>query len=595
MFDKLVDEWLSNLKEKPDWLHVEACLVNNQNFQAPLEPQAAAELLCSTWFHDFEAKFAEIEEAGKTTLVAEKTSEEETTLKTSLATLARMWLEEWRKWRAKVLKIQDQDDNKCSNIKEVLMLKQPPAASGIGGSKQPPKTTKGKVDFIEHRLEYPIVDSRFFFGLCPVKNLLFDMTLKACSGCNSVCYSDKESQKSDWKRHKGICKALQPLVAKMPGHHPLHKAPEKGLKSLLPYLQATLKRDLTQYEQDLLSYPRLCNVCLDGNQSKLKNCEKCLCVAYCSTKCSEEDKKDHEKSCFWLKTILQDYLASHRTQHDLARKWKPRPYLISRDLPLSIQVFFQQELQNFCRDAEIKKLDLSQTTEFAVRQLTFEYTCQLTAFYGAQRAYGTARLSKTNSLVIHVVGARQAETLDLTRWEIFCYQLPKLLNLIVVFIGPELVSPYPLSDFECASEHLKWARSDRVRPRYVFINRPYHEFVENKNAKQYTDFRRPDLVLALNCGFIFYQQWDRSLPSLIKYANVPLIFTEYYEEDCKLDLQKLDSQVDDELEIIVEPSPNPYCSALPARIPTSFAFRNFNRRQIIMSNDFICIVQSQSG
>ena len=93
-------------------------------------------------------------------------------------------------------------------------------------------------------------------------------------------------------------------------------------------------------------------------QSKLKNCEKCLCVAYCSTKCSEEDKKDHEKSCFWLKTILQDYLASHRTQHDLARKWKPRPYLISRDLPISIQVFFQQELQNFCRDAEIKKLDL---------------------------------------------------------------------------------------------------------------------------------------------------------------------------------------------------------------------------------------------
>ena len=93
-------------------------------------------------------------------------------------------------------------------------------------------------------------------------------------------------------------------------------------------------------------------------QSKLKNCEKCHCVAYCSTKCSEEDKKDHEKSCFWLKTILQDYLASQRTQHDLARKWCPRPYLISRDLPFSIQVFFQQELQNFCRDAEIKKLDL---------------------------------------------------------------------------------------------------------------------------------------------------------------------------------------------------------------------------------------------
>ena len=66
-----------------------------------------------------------------------------------------------------------------------------------------------------------------------------------------------------------------------------------------------------------------------------------------------------------------------------------------------------------------------------------------------------------------------------------------------IMISYILRSPYPLSDFECASEHLKWARSDRVRPRYVFINRPYHEFVENKNAKQYTDFRRVCLSIAI--------------------------------------------------------------------------------------------------
>ena len=74
-----------------------------------------------------------------------------------------------------------------------------------------------------------------------------------------------------------------------------------------------------------------------------------------------------------------------------------------------------------------------------MRQLTFEYTCQLTALYGAQKAYGNSILSQMNSLVIHVVGARQAETLDLTRWEIFFHQLPNLHSLTVVFIGPELV------------------------------------------------------------------------------------------------------------------------------------------------------------
>ena len=69
--------------------------------------------------------------------------------------------------------------------------------------------------------------------------------------------------------------------------------------------------------------------------------------------------------------------------------------------------------------------------ETQVRQLTFEYTCQLTAFYGAQCAYGAAKLNAKESLVIHVVGARQAEFLDITRWEIFLHQLPQLESLTV--------------------------------------------------------------------------------------------------------------------------------------------------------------------
>ncbi len=33
----------------------------------------------------------------------------------------------------------------------------------------------------------------------------------------------------------------------------------------------------------------------------------------------------------------------------------------------------------------------------------------------------------------------------------------------------------------------------------------------------------------------------------------------------RLNLQKVDSLVEDELEVILAPSPNPYCSMLPAR------------------------------
>ena len=41
-------------------------------------------------------------------------------------------------------------------------------------------------------------------------------------------------------------------------------------------------------------------------------------------------------------------------------------------------------------------------------------------------------------LTIHVVGARSAEVRDVTIWEIFPLRLPNLINLTVVFIGPEL-------------------------------------------------------------------------------------------------------------------------------------------------------------
>ena len=63
------------------------------------------------------------------------------------------------------------------------------------------------------------VEPRFFFGLCPVglrSPAASDVrppveSLKACSGCLSVCYAGREEQKKDWKRHKAVCKVLQPI------------------------------------------------------------------------------------------------------------------------------------------------------------------------------------------------------------------------------------------------------------------------------------------------------------------------------------------------------------------------------------------------
>ena len=79
--------------------------------------------------------------------------------------------------------------------------------------------------------------------------------------------------------------------------------------------------------------------------------------------------------------------------------------------------------------------------------------------------------------------------------------------------------------------------------RYSFVQDTYDGYSESTNTKKSYNcgFIRPDIVAVLNCGFIFYSSWDKSIPNLLKYPEVPLIFTEYYEEDCKLNLQKIDS------------------------------------------------------
>ena len=80
--------------------------------------------------------------------------------------------------------------------------------------------------------------------------------------------------------------------------------------------------------------------------------------------------------------------------------------------------------------------------------------------------------------------------------------------------------------------------------RYVFVQDTYDGYAEsisNIMSKGNDKFIKPDIVAVLNCGFIFYSSWDKSIPYLLKYPEVPLIFTEYYEEDSKYNLQKVDS------------------------------------------------------
>ena len=39
--------------------------------------------------------------------------------------------------------------------------------------------------------------------------------------------------------------------------------------------------------------------------------------------------------------------------------------------------------------------------------------------------------------------------------------------------------------------------------------------------------------------YFVFQSWDESIPAMLRQPEVPLVFTEYYEEDCQLNLCKV--------------------------------------------------------
>ena len=97
-----------------------------------------------------------------------------------------------------------------------------------------------------------------------------------------------------------------------------------------------------------------------------------------------------------------------------------------------------------------------------------------------------------------------------------------------------------------------------------------------------------------------------------------------FREDCQLNLEKLKQHCKKEVKVLKEVSFNPHCSRfvyvcttspfyhlysrylevnwpfvilfflrVAARIPTGFGMRKFKRKNVLMSNDFICVVKAK--
>merc|ERR1712012_1386894 len=393
---------------------------------------------------------------------------------------------------------------------------------------------------------------RSWFGLCPIS--LKIGSLKMCGGCKMVGYFGKDEQKADWPEHKALCKAISSLMKKLGVKHICEKL---AGDRLVEAVKLELGRDLKQYEMDVCQFPRVCAVSGGGgaDQDSLKNCTRCHCVAW-SPKYIEKGKESHEEWCHLLKTAMEDYKheksLGHQVEKDVAK-------LVSNKLP-------------GYQDSEL-------------RYLTFLYTCPLTVLWGAEQSgLASGPIEEAQRLTIHLVGARTAEIRHLVGWEIIALRLPNLKKMNIVFIGDEVITGAFPPTFTYKSAV---AQKDKPELEVMYTFEPPMLYQEYCKSAKYSE---PDIIAALDCGFKFYPSWDPCIPSLVAKAGVPLVFTEFTLQDTKDNLDKVEKLVQN-VETIIPPRRNPYCSRRPVRCSDTTG--NYKKNSVIFSNDYICVVKQR--
>lgn len=383
--------------------------------------------------------------------------------------------------------------------------------------------------------------------------------VKQCAHCKIISYCSKEHQIEDWPYHKDLCKAIRRTNEKMPKKEKMSFVEWRDYRLKLKVSwEASMKRPLAPYEDTIWMFPRACVICYTTNN--LKNCSNCQCVSYCS----EDHRKKGED-----KHILQ--CESYRNCFDI--DW----FLMQQDLFPNVFVrLIEDEIQDIPRNLfELTELfDEDFETEIYIDPTMTQHRmfCALKCesvdtagiiLFAINKSYSTEpRTYFKKTMTIHVVGANQVE-FD-KDWgsisEILLHWYQNLEFIRFIFVGPEVEKDF----FD--NNHYKdslCGKCEDEEKKFTLIphEKCYHEIFNN--------LRKPDIVLALNCGLHEFENdkrdtWKASLHLLVHYPNVPLVITSYTDIEMERDLNRMKS-LNTNCEFVVENEENLLCSLRPFR------------------------------
>ena len=349
----------------------------------------------------------------------------------------------------------------------------------------------------------------YFLGVCyhcwaPRYIAGYSCDLQRCGGCQLVAYCSKVCQKANWSRHKFVCQEF-PVVK---GKNVLHtKVPwKKHIVSLRKHAAQI------QHASPIFHNPRVCRTCKDARQEHLTDCV-CMCVSYCSKKCTKADKQ-HQNNCKDLLRISQvysiprnKYILPSLTDNTVCYVFKPVTSwdnVIPRQYTLALQYLSKSE----------KKDPVNVDDSLIMERLSYPMSLLYALQSLPKRLISSSDLplEELTTLNIHVVTS--IPLYDSESWEVFMHRLPKLKQLNIIYInqGREFRQSYGFLKASLGRcEDCNW----NGRAINYFVHQmPYHMFF---SLPEYTE---PDVVVIYGNDFEMSSTDDDCIHRDISYRNM---------------------------------------------------------------------------
>ncbi|KAJ7929024.1 hypothetical protein B0H13DRAFT_1596902 [Mycena leptocephala] len=294
------------------------------------------------------------------------------------------------------------------------------------------------------------------------------------------------------------------------------------------------------------SYEIKCRVCFrnpfhDTSRS-FQMCTMCNLAWWCSQECKEHFGEVHtRKTCASYRTVAAvdavkiTYSRARQSAKAIMLVMDPRTSYIPPSKLSDWADFHKRIFPDFEFAARVTAYEFRGAHPDATRALellaTESTSIPLTLLGALEETIPD--LPTRPKLCIHIVGAAGRELQSTGMMEKLLHYLPRLKNLKIVYVGPEVfegADPLNLACTDCQ-------REGRCRASVRYTTQ-YHEFSESAAFHMHS----PDFIAGFNTGLgeVDVAAWRLSLEAILN-SNVPTLFTAYTETEANRDLAVLRS------------------------------------------------------